>query len=155
MRAMPGSTIAEFVLDASVTAAWCLSDEGHPIADAALTLLESGRAIVPSLWRWEVLNLLLSAERRGRVEPAEATATLYDLSRLPIETDHACVDEAVLALARQYGLSSYDAAYLEIAQRRRLALATLDKKLNAAASAASLPPLSSLASVLGPGPGAR
>ena len=129
----------EFVLDGSVTMAWYFADESNAYADAVLTFLESGRALVPSLWSLEVANTVLVGERRKRSTEAQAAAWLGILETLSIEVDDETTSHAwsgILALARSQNLSAYDAAYLELAMRRGLPLATLDAKLKAAAAVA-------------------
>ena len=132
------TTQKEFVLDGSVTMAWYFADELNVYADAVLTALESGRAIVPSLWPLEVANTVLVGERRKRSTEAQAAAWLGILDTLSIEVDGETTSHAwsgTLALARSQNLSAYDAAYLELAMRRGLPLATLDGKLKTAALA--------------------
>jgi predicted nucleic acid-binding protein len=93
-------------------------------------------AIVPSLWRLELANVLLRAERRGRNIPEGIAARLEHIGRLPIRTDAQTAGRAwreTLALARAERLTTYDAAYLELAVRSGLPLATKDKALLAAA----------------------
>ncbi len=128
----------EFVLDGSVTMAWYFADESNVYADAVLSDLESARALVPSHWKLEVANTVLVGERRKRSTEAQAAAWLGILESLAIEVDDETTSHAwsgTLALARSQNLSAYDAAYLELAMRRGLPLATLDAKLKAAASA--------------------
>lgn len=128
----------EFVLDGSVTMAWYFADESNAYADAVLSDLESARALVPSLWKLEVANTVLVGERRKRSTEAQAAAWLGILESLSIEVDDETTSHAwsgTLALARSHNLSAYDAAYLELAMRRGLPLATLDAKLKAAATA--------------------
>jgi predicted nucleic acid-binding protein len=91
---------------------------------------------VPALWWFEVRNILIVNERRGRLAHADTAAFLRGLSRLGIVTDRAPEETAVLTLARKHRLTVYDASYLELAQRETLPLATLDKGLLAAAKAA-------------------
>jgi len=124
------------VLDSSVTLAWAYSDETSPAVSHVLGLVSSQGAWVPSLWRLEVANVLEMGVRRGRHDAAFRDATLADLSLLPINIDLETENQAwgaTLRLAEQHRLTLYDAAYLELAQRRRLALATLDAELRAAA----------------------
>jgi predicted nucleic acid-binding protein len=127
----------EFVLDCSVTAAWFFHDEAVPAIDELLDQLNEGaRAVVASFWALEVGNTLLVAERRKRCSIAESSHFLAILDALPIEADAETASRATtttLALARTHSLTVYDAAYLEIAMRRNLPLATLDKDLRAAA----------------------
>jgi predicted nucleic acid-binding protein len=125
-----------FVLDSSVTLAWVHSEETSPAVSRVLQLLSSDGAWVPSLWRLEVANILEMGVRRRRHDAAFRDATLADLALLPITLDletatHAWGD--TLRLAERHGLPLYDAAYLELAHRRRLPLATLDAELRAAA----------------------
>lgn len=124
-----------FIIDASIAAAWLLPDERHPVAEKAFAAIRGDTACAPSLWRFEMRNLLLTGERRGRIDPGQTEQALKLLGALPIEIDNLCEDENLLRLARQYRLSAYDAAYLELALRRREPLATLDAELAAAARA--------------------
>lgn len=126
------------ILDASVAAAWLSKDETEPRADAVLERLAEVGAIVPQLWHLEMRNVLLVAERRGRVAAEQTTAFLDALRALPIRTDTAPDFTAALELARAYGLSFYDAHYLELAQRCNGEIATLDSSLARAAVAAGL-----------------
>ena len=119
-----------FVLDASITACWAFDDEDHP--DAGLVRAEE--AAVPSLWWFEVRNILIVNERRRRITEADTAAFLVNLSRLRIRVDRVPDEERVLRLARAHRLSVYDAAYLELAQREGLPLATLDAELRKAAA---------------------
>ena len=122
-----------FVLDASVSACWALDDESHPVADAALNSSEQRSIVVPSLWWFELRNLLLIAERRNRTTAVKISDFLAQLQRLDLSIDWAAPDQEVLALARRHRLTVYDSAYLELASRRDIPLATLDKQLAAAA----------------------
>jgi predicted nucleic acid-binding protein len=130
-----------FILDASVTACWALGDETHDLADQALDALRHDHAWVPALWWFEIRNILVVNERRGRIHRSASRAFLDDLARLPIRVDPLPDDGGVLHLARARGLSVYDAAYLDLAVRRDLALVTLDGKLEAAARAEGIPQL--------------
>jgi predicted nucleic acid-binding protein len=132
------SSTDEFVLDNSVVMAWGFDDEADPYADNLLGLIPMARAFVPSLWPLEVANVLLVGERRQRITAADTARFLSLLDTFPITVDdettaHAWVE--TLALARAQNLSAYDAAYLELAMRRGLPLATLDAKLKATATA--------------------
>ena len=127
------------VLDSSIVGCWCFPDESSPVADAAFDQLGTGRAIVPVLWWFEVRNVLVVNERRGRIDPPASAAFLADLEKLPIHYDRECESETVLALARAHRLTVYDAAYLELACRAHAPLATLDRKLGDAARAAGVP----------------
>ena len=125
------------VLDSSVTLAWIYSEEStRATSELELRVIQSG-AWVPSLWRLEVANILEMGVRRGRHNSAFRNATLTDLALLPISIDPETDRQAwgpTLHLAEHHRLTIYDAAYLELAQRRGLALATLDKELRTAAA---------------------
>ena len=126
------------VLDSSVTLAWVYVEQTSPEVDRVLQLVTSTGAWVPSLWRLEVANILEMGVRRGRHDMAFRDATLADLALLPISIDQdteAHAWGATLRLAEQHRLTVYDAAYLELAKRRGLALATLDAELRRAAKA--------------------
>lgn len=124
-----------FVLDCSVAMAWCFEDEATAGTDALLDRLAIDAAVVPALWHLEVANVLLQAEKRGRILPAGTARFLSLIDALPIEIDHETAFRAGapgLDFARTHGLTSYDAAYLELAVRRGIPLATMDKALVAA-----------------------
>ena len=132
-----------FVLDCSVTMAWCFENEADPRADAVLNSMSNATACAPCVWGLEVANVLLVGERRGRLTEADVSAFASRMQQMPIEQDPAPDMEIlnrVLALARHHGLSAYDAAYLELAMRLVIPLATLDAKLQAAAQAAGVKP---------------
>lgn len=129
------------ILDSSATAAWVYVDEVTSAIRDVFDLLSNQGAWVPSLWRLEVANILEMGVRRGRHDAAFRDATLADLALLPVHTDpetdrHAWT--ATLRLAERHHLTLYDAAYLELAKRRDLPLATLDTDLRAAASAENI-----------------
>ena len=134
-----------FVLDASVAAAWCY--EGTKLAESVLESLSKGaEALVPSLWPLEVANVLLVSERRGRITIAQVTALLRRIARLPISVIPVGAEQAfeqLLPLARQQRLTHYDAAYLELALRQGLPIATLDAEIRQAANVTGVPLLSS------------
>ncbi len=123
------------VLDNSVVLSWCLADEVDPLAQRALQLTIEQGAVAPRVWPYELWNALLVNERRGRLEEADTRTTLLDLGQMRIELDAGHDDRNVLDLARRHHLTAYDAAYLEVAVRLRLPLATLDRRLQAAAAA--------------------
>ncbi|MFA5915638.1 MAG: type II toxin-antitoxin system VapC family toxin [Burkholderiales bacterium] len=130
-----------FVLDCSVALAWVLPDEGSAYADGLLDRLVAEGAVVPPVWPLEVGNVLLTALRQRRIRQNELEPIIERLARLPIEIDIGATDHAlaaVLVLAGQHGLTTYDASYLDLAQRRKLPLATLDKQLRAACRAAKV-----------------
>lgn len=129
--------MSSFVLDASVALSWCFEDEADAAGDAVLRRLAAGSAAVPGIWPLEVANVLLGAERRQRITAAESARFLNLLEALPIEVDAHTAARApreILTLARTHALSSYDAAYLELASREGIPLATRDKRLAAAAA---------------------
>ncbi len=130
-----------FVLDCSVVLAWYFADETDRYADAVAAALPNATALVPSLFHLELANILVVGERRKRSTEAQATAFLVRPAALPIGVDGQTVARAwsdIIALARSHGLSTYDAAYLELAARESLPLATLDDKLEAAAKAVGI-----------------
>ena len=127
------------VIDASLAMAWCFEDEATDATDAVLDRLRDDEAVVPALWRLEVTNVLLIAERRDRITEAQSTRFLNLLLQLRIRVDATETDaHAVLALGRAHRLSAYDAAYLLLAERQAAPLATLDRRLSAAAMAAGV-----------------
>lgn len=128
-----------FVIDASVVASWCFPDEAEPDAKAALARIEKEAAVAPELLWFELRNVLLTGERRGRLAPAQAVRFLRYVEDLPIKFDRDIESKIVFDLARTHRLSFYDAVYLEIAQRLSLALATLDGALKRACRAERVP----------------
>jgi predicted nucleic acid-binding protein len=130
------------VIDSSVAIAWCFPDERDDYSQSVLSALASERAVVPDLWHLEVANALLVGERRKRSTQANTVTWLGFLASLPIAVDEETKLHAfssTLSVARENDLSAYDAAYLELAIRRGLPLATLDDKLKAAAQAVGVP----------------
>src|SRR5262249_45210066 len=122
-----------FVLDISITMAWCFEDEANDLSEAVLDRLKGDPAIVSSLWWYEVTNVLIVGQRRGCLTESQAIRFLTLLRRLPIMTDSAEPDpKALLAVADRHDLSAYDAAYLELAQRKGIEVATQDKRLRSA-----------------------
>jgi len=134
---MKAAGTKRFVLDASVSVAWCFDDEATRFTEGVLDfMVADGEALVPSIWPLEIANALLVAERRKRIALAKVTALLIKIAGLPISVRPAGPKHAferILPIARQQGLSLYDAAYLELAIREGLALATLDSELQRAA----------------------
>jgi predicted nucleic acid-binding protein len=131
-----------FVLDCSLTVAWFFEDEMNRYAQAVEDSLSMAAAVVPGLWPLEVANALLVGERRSHATEANVTTFLRLLAALPIALDDDTASRAwhhSLHLARSHRLSVYDAAYLELALRQGLPLATLDDRLAAAAAAAGVP----------------
>ncbi len=123
----------QFVLDCSVAISWCIQDEDNSYASSVLALLSSQhQAIIPSIWWLEIINVLLVAERRQRSTRAKTIQAIRMLQALPIVVNTASTPttlDAILALGRDYNLAAYDAAYLELAVREQLLIATLDQKL--------------------------
>jgi predicted nucleic acid-binding protein len=130
-----------FVIDASVVGAWLLLDERNEPSERALQRLETDDGVAPTILWYEVCNLLLMNERRRRITEAQTTAGLATLQALPISLDLELDGEVILRLARGHRLSVYDSAYLELALRRQLPLATLDATLAAAAAKEGVPGL--------------
>ena len=129
----------QIVIDASIAAAWFFPDEDSAIARKAGEHVFNEGGLVPRLFWFEIRNALLIGERRGRGDPAASAAFLARLDALPIEVDHRPSGIELLGLAREHALSGYDAAYLELALRSATQLATLDRRLVTAATAAGVP----------------
>lgn len=129
-----------FVPDASIAAAWVLPDEEAAVADFALERLSRETATVPDVFWHELRNLLLSAERRRRIDERHASASMARLRRLPIHIVEEADDHEVMVLARAYRLTAYDASYLALAIRKGCPLASLDRRLNKAAAAEGVLP---------------
>ena len=126
------------VIDSSITLAWYFEDEAGEASDAVLRRVVMEGAVAPPLWRFEVANGLQMAVRRRRIDKAYRNRTLVDLAGLEIAIDpesDAYAWSASVQLSERHRLTIYDAAYLELAQRRRLQLATLDAALARAARA--------------------
>ena len=134
----------DFVVDNSVVMTWCFKDETSQYADHILDRLEDSTGFVPSIWPLEVSNVLLVAERKKRISEAGSTRFIALLSELPIiveqEPPERMIKE-IFSLARKHNLSSYDASYLDLAMRKGLHIATLDKNLLAAAKRSKVPTL--------------
>jgi predicted nucleic acid-binding protein len=131
-----------FVLDASVTAAWCFCNEASARSAALLECLRLGQAVVPGLWQIETANMLLQAERRRRITADECAFLVEFMAALPIEIDTESDGRAhgpILNLASRHSLTAYDATYLDVALRRSLPLATRDSELANAARKAGVP----------------
>ena len=124
-----------FVLDRSVTLSWCFEDERLEATDALLKQVVESGAEAPSLWPLEILNALSMAERRRRINADRRQRLCGFLHDLPVNIDVETASRAWAAtslLAARFKLTLYDAAYLELAQRLNLPLATLDKELRVA-----------------------
>jgi predicted nucleic acid-binding protein len=134
--------MAAFVIDASAALAWCFSDEASEATNALLTRLQKGdEAVVPAHWPAEVANALLMAVRRQRISSEDARRFLEDVDLLPIRIDivtQKLVRLHILPLAEKHALTVYDAAYLELAMRQALPLATFDNDLRRAAQASGV-----------------
>ncbi len=135
--------MADFVLDASLSLAWCFEDETTAFTEDILTRVQRGSVpMAPALWSLEVANGIRNAERRRRITQDEAATLLRFLRELPVETvdqPSRIVLREIGPLASRHGLSAYDAAYLHLAQQHNLPLATLDGPLRNAAEAAHWP----------------
>lgn len=123
-----------FVIDASVVIAWAFKEQ-HATAEHVFARIQAEEAIVPALWWYELRNVLVLGEWQGRLTQRETARFLRDVSRLAITMDSTPDEIQVLTLARRHRLTVYDAAYLELSQRKALPLATLDEALAAAARA--------------------
>ena len=126
------------IVDASITMAWCFEDEATPATEEVLDQVVESNALVPSVWRFEVGNALQMAIRRKRITEIFRDDALAKLLAMPITVDpetDAYVWTTALRLSERFGLTLYDAAYVELAQRRNLPLASLDQEMRAAASA--------------------
>ena len=130
------------ILDASLTLAWYFEDECTPATEELLERVARTGAVVPPLWRLEVVNGFQSGIRRKRIDVAYRDASLADLKQLPIAIDadtDAHIWTTTLWLSDRYELTIYDACYLELAQRRNLPLATRDQQLRQAAQSLGIP----------------
>jgi predicted nucleic acid-binding protein len=105
-----------FLLDASIPACWALQDEEDPRAAAAFARIRNDEAVVPSLWWFEIRNILVVSLRRKRIKEPDSAIFLRDLAGLRVLVDREPEESAVLRLARTHGLSVYDASYLELAR---------------------------------------
>jgi len=131
-----------FVVDSSVALTWCFAEERTPATAALLDWVSESGAHAPSLWPLEVLNALLMSEKRKRIDSGKRKELIAQLRTLPIRLDMETCSQAwdyANGLAERHHLTLYDAAYLELAQRLELPLATLDAELRNAASAAGVP----------------
>jgi predicted nucleic acid-binding protein len=134
--------LSGIVVDASVALAWCFPDESNEDADSVLLKLKGQTIIVPAVWALEIANVLLVGERQKRLKQPEISRFIGLLGGLSVFQDSQTVSESVvniLPLAREYGLSAYDAAYLELAIRHNAPMATLDGSLQKAARKAGVP----------------
>lgn len=128
------------VVDASVALGWVIEDQADAFTDSLLAALSTRSFWVPVLWTLETVNALAALERRKRLQPERRRALVQALSELPLRVDHQPVALTTLdRIAHEYKLTAYDAAYLELAIRRELPLATRDAALVRAARAARVP----------------
>lgn len=129
-----------FVLDNSVVTGWYLPEQATAYGAAIATRLESDKALVPTLWQLELANVLKTACTRGKLDLETARQILDALGNLPIEVDTSPApgQRQLFELAMRHKLSSYDAAYLELAMRHGLPIATQDAQLKEAAIAAGV-----------------
>lgn len=136
-----------FVVDVSAAMAWVFSEEATPATWALLKDAAKEGLVVPTIWPYEIANVLVHAERRGRIARGEIETFIATLSRLFIEIEPQSASGIftnVTSLARSQGLTTYDAAYVELAVRRRLPLATRDRQMAAAAGSLGVPLLSTV-----------
>ncbi len=129
-----------FVLDNSATLAFLLPDEIRPEYEDMIARIVREGAVAPGLWQVEITQTLTTAMRRGRITAAQRAGMLADLMTLPIVVETTAIDwRRLIAVADQWNLTAYDAAYLEMAARRMLPLATLDRELREAAQGLHVP----------------
>lgn len=135
--------MASYVIDPSVALAWLLPDETTTRATAIREEIENGaEAWIPAHWWLEIGNGLLMAEKRGRIAAGQVSHALTLMDALPFEEDDNTAEQVpgrIFSLARKHGLTIYDAAYLELAQRRGAILATFDDQLVKAAKKEKVP----------------
>ena len=134
--------MSHFVLDCSVTIAWCFEGQGSAYADSVIERLDRERAMVPSIWPLELANAMVIGERRKKISGQEIVRCLQLVAELPITIDETTTERAlgpVLGLARDQNISAYNAAYLELALREGVPLATRDDGLKSAARQLGLP----------------
>lgn len=122
-----------FIVDASVAGAWLLPDEEHPFATEMMNQLADEDAVAPELLQHEIRSILLIAEKRGRIGEDMIYTALTRFRALPLRLVARSEDSEVIRVARRHALSAYDAAYLALTLTEGLPLATLDRKLAAAA----------------------
>ncbi len=131
-----GGSLTKYVLDSSVAASWFFEDEYTPETDKLMVLARDHGVVVPALSPFEIGNLFLQAEKKGRQTMDQINQKLAAFAEFPLEIDTECTFERlplIIKLARTHHLTVYDASYLELALRRGIALATRDKALRQAA----------------------
>jgi len=135
-------TFQQFVVDNSVVMSWCFEDERNSYCDAVLESLADGEAFVPGMWPLEVGNVLLVAERKKRFTEASVVRFLELVSGLPLtveqETPERMLKE-IVSIAREQGISTYDASYIDLAMRLGLPMSTLDASMRKAARRLEIP----------------
>jgi predicted nucleic acid-binding protein len=127
---------ATMVVDCSIAMTWAFRDEMTEATTALAQRLTTEVMLVPGVWFLEIANVLALAERKGRFTLQQTQDFVVDLAKLQTEVDSRCMEypfDQLLPLCRTHQLTSYDAAYLELALRRKLPLATLDEALRKAA----------------------
>jgi predicted nucleic acid-binding protein len=132
----------QFVVDNSVVMAWCFDDESSRYTDAVLDSLKESAAYVPSIWPLEVANVLLVAQKRGRLSRAKSILFMNMLNALPISMEienRMRIFGEVFSLGSDLGITAYDASYLDLAMRKGIPIATLDTSLRKAAKKCSVP----------------
>lgn len=130
------------VVDCSITVSWCFKDQADPLADRVLDDVSRIGAVVPAIWPLELANALLISERRKKISEAELTRLLVFIGSLPIVVDEEAPRRAlgpILSIGRERIISSYDAAYVELAMRLGRPLATRDEGMKKAARALGVP----------------
>ncbi len=128
-----------FVLDNSIVSGWFIRNQATPYSEAIAVRLQDDRAVVPALWELEFSNVLRTACLRKAMTAQAAQAVIAQIVSLPIDVDRRAVPPSeVLTLALRFGLSTYDAVYLELALRLQLPIATLDAPLHDAALASGV-----------------
>jgi predicted nucleic acid-binding protein len=129
------------VVDSSIALTWCFEDEASPVTDTLFERIRDEGAVVPGLWHLDLGNVLVQAARRGRISRADVARRLSLIADLPILVDRETSARAwreILLLAWRENLTTYDAAYLELAERQGLPLLTRDKALADAARRSGL-----------------
>jgi predicted nucleic acid-binding protein len=129
--------LSSFVLDTSITIAWCFEDQSTPYTEAVLqAVIDGAEVVVPVIWKLEVVNALVVAERRRKITPEKSAKFVRDLQQFNIKVDLDGLNQVfsdVMDHARRRQRSAYDASYLELAKRQSLPLATKDEPLKKAA----------------------
>lgn len=135
-------TVEQFVVDNSVVMSWFFEDEWTSYSEAVLDSLADGEAFVPGIWPLEVGNALLVAERKKRLGEASVVRFLELISNLPLSVEQETPDRMlreIISLAREQGISTFDASYLDLAMRMDLPMSTLDASMQKAARRLKVP----------------